>query len=202
MNNLPIVSIIFRPLVVRKVAFERAESAAVFVNAVTGLLFVAAISLPWLSLFTGSLVALLTILFGPLVGFIFSSLYSRVEWTVGKRLGGNASQDQLYRILAWSFLPLGFAVLLYVLILIPLESSSVVTQLVAAIPSLVIVFCVIRNYSVNIVATQQFTRIRGSIDIVVTFVVFLILVAGCGGFLFLLSEYGMRGGMMSFLAQQ
>jgi len=97
---------ISRPSVVREVAFARAESVAVVVNAVAGLLFVAAISLPWLSLFTGLLVACLTILFGPFAGFTLSSLYSRVEWTVGRRLGGRASHDELYRLFAWSFLPL------------------------------------------------------------------------------------------------
>lgn len=201
MNNIPIVSIIFSPLAVREVAFERTESAAVVVNAMTGLLIVAAISLLWLPLFTGSLVALLTILFGPLAGFTVSSLYSRVEWTVGKRLGGKASHDELYRLFSWSFLPMGYAALLYTLILITLEKHSTVIELVASIPSLVIFFCSIRNYSANVVAIQQFSRIRAGISIAVTLVLFLVLIAGSGGFLYLFSEYGMQDCQKSFLAQ-
>lgn len=201
MNKTPIVSMIFSPLAVREVAFERAESAAVVVNAMTGLFIVAAISLPWLSLFTGSLVALLTFLFGPLAGFTVSSLYSRVEWTVGKRLGGKASHDELYRLFAWSFLPMGSAALLYALILITLEKPSTVTELVAAIPSLVIFCCAIRNYYANVTAIQQFSRIRAGIGIVVTLVLFLVLIAGSGGFLYLFSEYGMQDCHKSLLAQ-
>lgn len=194
------VAIIFTPSVVREVAFKRTESAAVLVNAVAGLLFVAAISLPWLPLFTGSLVTLLMILFGPFAGFTLSSLYSRIEWTVGKRFGGKACHDDLYRLFAWSFLQTGFAALLFALALITLEKPSIVTELVALIPSLVIFFCAVRNYCSNVIATQQFTRTRGGINIFVTFVLFLILVAACGAFLYLLSEHGMQDFKKSFLA--
>jgi hypothetical protein len=155
-----------------------------------GLLIVAAISLQWLSLFTGPLVALLTILFGPLAGFTVSSLYSRVEWTVGKRLGGKSTHDELYRLFAWSFLLIGFAALLYSLFLITLEKSSAVSELVAAIPSLVIFCCAIRNYYANVSAIQHFSRVRACICIVLTLVLFLILIAGSGEFLGLFSEYG------------
>jgi hypothetical protein len=189
---------ISRPRVFREVALGQPEYAAVVVNAVTGLLLVAAISLPWLSLFTGSLVALLTLLFGPLVGFTVSSLYSRVDWTVGRRLGGKASPDELYRLFTWSFLPMGFAVLLYSLILISIDKSSAATKLVTLIPSLVFFFCAIRNYCSNIIATQQFTRIRGGINIAVTFVLFLVLIAGCGAFFYLFSEYGMQNCLKPF----
>jgi len=198
MKTLPI-SIICRPQVVRETALNQAESAVVAVNAVAGLFVVAAISLPWLSLFTGSLVALLTILFGPLAGFTVSSLYSRVEWTVGKRLGGKASHDELYRIFAWPFLLTGSAALLCALILISIENPSAKAGL--SIPSLILFFCAIRNYCSNIIAIQQFTLTRGGINIVVTLALFLVLIAGCGGFLSLLSEYGMQDGLKSLLAQ-
>lgn len=201
MNNIPIVSMFFSPLTVRKVAFERPESAAVVVNAMAGLFIVGAISLQWLSLFTGALVAVLTILFGPLAGFTVSSLYSRVEWTVGKRLGGKASHDELYRLFAWSFLLMGSAELLYSLFLITLEKPSTVTGLVAGIPSLIIFCCAIRSYWVNIIVSQQFTRTRGLACIVISLVLFLVLIAGGGAVLSLLCEFGMQDGLMSFFAQ-
>lgn len=201
MKKIPFVTMIFSPLTVREVAFERPESAAVVVNAITGLLIVGAISLQWLPLFTGSLVALLTILFGPLAGFTVSSLYSRLEWTVGKRLGGKAPHDQLYRLFSWSFLLIGSAALLYSLILITLEKPATATELVATTPSLVIFCCAIRNYYANVIAIQQFSRLRAGIGIVVTLGLFLILIIGSGGYLYLFSEYGTQDCQKSFLAQ-
>lgn len=195
MNRLPFVSMMFRPLAVREVALGREKSAAVFANAVSGLFFVTAIFLSWLPLFTGQLVASLAILFGPLAGFITSSLYSRVEWEVSHWLGGKASRDELYRLFAWSFLSMGFAALLYALILIVLEEPSTVIQLLVAIPSLVIFFCSIRSYCANIIAVQQFSRIRGGINLFVSFVLFLLLVAGGGGILYLYLQYGLQDGM-------
>ncbi|MCM2359153.1 MAG: hypothetical protein NDI77_13470 [Geobacteraceae bacterium] len=202
MKNVPFASLIFRPRVVREVAAERAEIAAVFVNAVNGLFAVAAIFLPMLSLFTTSLVALLTILFGPLAGFTVSSLYSRVEWTVGRRLGGTASLDELYRLFAWSFLPAGCAALLYSLILLTLNEPSPATEFLAAIPSLFLLCCAFRNYCANVIVTHQFTRARGSASIVLTLALFLVLIAGGVGFLSLLFRYGTGESLKSIFTLQ
>lgn len=199
MNKFPIISILFSPLAVRNVAFERAESTAVIVNAMAGLSIVAALSLQWLSLFTGSLVTALTILFGPLFGFTFSSLYSRVEWTVGKRLGGKSTHDELYRLFAWLFLTIGFAALLYSLIIILIEKSSPATKLVVVTPSMVIFCFAIRNYCANVMAIQQFSRIRACISVVLTLVLFLSMITGCGSYLYLFSEYGRHNCQESLL---
>jgi hypothetical protein len=188
------------PKVVREAALGLSDHAAVVINALAGLLVVAAISLPWLSLFTGTLVGAMTMLFGPLAGFTVSSLYSRVEWTVGKRLGGNASHDELYRLFAWSFLPMGSAALLYALILLTLKKPSVATELVVSIPSLAILLCAVRNYGAGVIISQQFTRTRGAISIVVTLVLFLILIAGGGACLSLLFEFGLDDSLWSLLA--
>jgi hypothetical protein len=179
-------SLLFRPRFVREIASDRQDIAAVIINAVIGMCFVAAIALPLLSLFTALLVALLILIFGPLVGFILSSLYSRVEWTVGRRLGGKASLGELYRLFAWSFLPVGFVALLYGLFMLCIQNPSTATEIVVSIPFLVIFCCAVRMYCSNIIATQEFTRARGTISIILSFVLFLVLVAGGAGFLSLL----------------
>jgi hypothetical protein len=201
MKKIPFVSLIFRPRVAREVAAERTEIVAVVVNAVNGLLVVSALTLPMLSLFTTLLVVLLTILFGPFVGFIVSSLYSRIEWTVGRRLGGRASLEEIYRLFAWSLLPAGYAALLYGLIQLTLKEPSTATEIVASIPSVVIFCCAIRNYCSNIIAVQQFTRVRGIVSVVLTFFLFLILVVGGLGFLSLLFSYGAGETMKSIFTQ-
>ncbi len=101
---------------VHEVAWARAAITAVILNAVSGMFLVAIPAVFLAPSATGTLLAVLFILFGPLIGFICSSVYSRLECFVGRRLGGKASLDDLYRIFAWFFLPLSFALLLYVLL--------------------------------------------------------------------------------------
>lgn len=103
------LTMLYQPAAVREQAAERSVMTAVGINAVYGMLAVAAITPPMLSMFTAGLVVTATLLFGPLLCFIVSSLYPRVEMTVGRRLGGTATLDELYRLFAWSFLPAGLA---------------------------------------------------------------------------------------------
>jgi hypothetical protein len=163
---------------------------AVAVNAVNGIFVVTAVSMTMLSLFTGLLVALLGILFGPLVSFIVSSIYSRIEWTTGRRLGGNATLDDLYRVFAWSFLPFGLACLLYGFILFVLIKPESATLYVELIPPVVVLLWSIWNYCSNIIAVQQFTRIKGTASLVLTSFLFLVVIAGGAGVFLLLTNYG------------
>ena len=201
MRTVPSVALIFRPGAVREIAVEQTEIAAVAVNAMTGVLIAAAIFIPMLSLFTPALVAALTILFGPLAGFVVSSLYSRVECTVGRRLGGKASLDELYRIFAWSFLPVAVATLICGLILATLKNPSTVLECAVALPALLIFCCAIRNYTSNIIAFQQFTRTRGVVGIVLAFILFFILVAGGSVFLSFLLNCG-TGEIIKYIFSQ
>jgi hypothetical protein len=187
----PIATLIFRPSGVHEVAAKRADTSAFVVNAVNGIFVVAAVALPLLPLFTISAITLLTILFGPLVGFVVSSLYSRVEHTIGKRLGGKASHDQLYNIFAWSFFAMGFAALLYGLIIFTFNKPSTSPEFIASIPSLIIICFTIKKYCSNIIALQQFTRTRVIVSVFLSFMVFLFFIAISIGFLWLLFRYGM-----------
>lgn len=174
----------------RKFAVEQSEIAAVVVNAVSGMIVVLALVLPMSSLFTIPLIAVLSILFGPLVGFIVSSIYSRVEWAAGKKMGGKGSSDDLYRIFAWSFLLLGLAGLLYSAILSLFEKPTYMTSLVASIPSLVIAFLALRNYCTNIISTQEFTRKRGAASMLLTFTLFIMVIVGGIALLSIIVKYG------------
>lgn len=190
MKGIPGISLLFRPRVVREVAAERTELAAVFVNGVNGVAAVTALTMTVQSFFTVSLIALIGLLFGPLAGLVVSSLYSRIEWTVGARLGGKASRDEIYRIFAWSFVPVGFALLLYVLILLPFNKTTTLTSLVASIPSLIIVGFAVRSYCSNIIAAQKFTWARGITNTILTFILFLLVCTGGIVSLSLLYQYG------------
>jgi len=196
------ISLLYRPATGRELAVERSEISAVIINALNGILVVAAISFQMLSMYTASLVILMTILFGPLIGFIISSLYTRVEMTVGRRLGGKATLDELYRLFAWSFLPAGLAVLLLGMIMLAFEKPSTTTEFLAAIPSLVIICAAIRNYCSNIIAAQRFTVLRGMVSLVVTPLLFLTLIVAGAGLITILFRCGAGESLMSILSQQ
>lgn len=203
MKGIPLVYLIFGPRSVHEIAWARTWIAAVIVNAVSGMVLVAVPAMFLLPISTLTLAALLIILFGPLLGFFYSSLYSRLEWFVGTKLGGNASLDDLYRIFAWSFLPLSLALLLYPLLCLFADALKVppetVTMIAASIPSLVIGYCSLRNYCSNVIAVQQFTRIRGAVSIVLTFTLFLTVTFAAGVSLWLLSEYAMSEDLKAML---
>jgi hypothetical protein len=181
---------ILSPRMMRQFAMERSQMTAVAVNAVNGIFIVTAVSMTMLGLFTGLLVALLGILFGPLVSFTVSSIYSRIEWAVGRRLGGSATLDDPYRIFAWSLLPFGVACLLYGCILFVFIKPESTTVYVELIPPVVVLLWSMWSYCSNIIAAQQFTRIKGIVSLILTFFLFLVVIAGGVGFFLLLTNYG------------
>jgi hypothetical protein len=205
MKSISLVYLIFGPGSVHEIAWARTGIAAVIVNAVSGMVLVAVPTMFLLSVSTLTLAALLVILFGPLIGFFCSSLYSRLEWFVGTRLGGKASRDDLYRIYAWAFLPLSLALLFYLLLCLFGHALKVlpetVTMIAASIPSLIIGYCSLRNYCLNVITAQQFTRIRVAVSIFLTFALFLTVTSAVVGILWLFSEYGMSEGLKSMLGR-
>jgi hypothetical protein len=175
MPNIP--CLLFRPSVVRQTALEHSEMVALLINMANGIIVLLAAGVPLVGMFTFSVVVLSSILFGPSIGIIVSSIYSRTEWMVGRKLGGKAPRQDIYRIYAWSFLPFGFSVLLYSMLLLPFKNPSTAIYLSAMVPSLIIIGFAIRNYSANITIKQQFTRARGLANLALTFVLFLLIVA-------------------------
>jgi hypothetical protein len=146
-----------------------------------------------LSFLTPRLAALLVILFGPLIGFVLSSLYPRIEWFVGAMLGGKAPIGDLHLVFTRSFLPLSIALLLCAL-LCPFADTltatpKTLTMIAASIPSLIICYRSLRFYCSNVVALRRFTKIRGAVGVLLTFALFLVVIAAAGGFLWLLSQH-------------
>lgn len=198
-KKIPFVSLSYSPNAVREMAGKKAKFAAVVINAVNGMFAAAAVCLPMLSFCTVPLVALLIMIFGPFAGFVASSLYSRVEWTVGRRLGGKSSRDGLYNLFAWSFFPPGIGLMLYGLIMSRMEKPSTTTELVAAVPFLVLFCFAVRNYCSNIIACHQFTRTRGIVSVVMSFVLFVVLIVAGMGFLAILFKYAEGQSLNSIL---
>lgn len=183
MNKGTYFSLLYLPATGREPAAERSEIFAVVINAIYGIFVVAAVSPQLLSMFTVGFVVTVALVFGPLIGFIFSSLYTRVVMTVSRRLGGKATLDELYRLFAWSFIPTGMSMLLYTLLVSMPNRNSTALDMILSIPVFVLFCCGIRNYCSNTIAAQRFTRIRGFVSISLSFILFLVLLAGGIGFI-------------------
>lgn len=201
MKGISLVSLVYRPLSVREVALERTDFAAVMVNGVNGILAVASIAIAIAAPLTASVVAILAILFGPLVGLTVSSVYTRIETAVGGRLGGKASFDDLYRLFGWSFLPLGLAALISSLILGQSDRLESVTTALAGIICLVFACCSLRNYCTNVLIAHQFSRARGAVSLALTFVLFIGLITVGLGLLRLLFTYGANEDLIVLIRQ-
>jgi len=169
--------------------------APIIMNAGSGIVLMSALAVSLKSVCTTALAVLLVLLFGPFVGFLVSSLYSRLEWFVGNRLGGKSSLDALYGVFPWLFLPVSFALLVFVLILLFMDIGNqppeTVMLIAAAIPSLVIVCFALRNYWLTIVAIRQFTQKKGAVSVVLTFVLFVALISLAVFILLLFARYSM-----------
>lgn len=188
-----------------EIALARTEFATVTINAVSGMVLLAApATLMFLiSASTFSLSACLIILFGPLVGFLCSSIYSRLEWFIGMRLGGKAPLDDLYRVFAWSFLPLTLWLLCYLLLcffVAKLEPTyETETMIAISIPFVIMSYFSLRNYGTSVIVVQQFTRARGVVSIAITLVLALTMTFAATVLLWLFAAYGMSQGMKTML---
>ena len=99
---------------------ENSELSALICNAVSGMLIVAASKIYFLSLMSPLLYMAEIILFGPLVGFIISSLFARSEWLIFRR--HRPDYSLFYRLSAWSSLPVAFSILAATTISLLLET--------------------------------------------------------------------------------
>jgi hypothetical protein len=195
------VTMLFQPAAVREQAAGRVALTAVGINAVYGMLVFSALAPSMLSMFTAAFVVTVTLLFGPLLGFIVSSLYARVEMTVGRRLGGRATLDELYRLFAWSFLPAGLAFLLIALLFSLVDRTSTVVQWILSLPLLVLFGCGVRNYCSNVIAAQRFTLGRGLTCMVITFILFTVLITAGVGIVAILLRLGAGESLSAIFSQ-
>lgn len=196
MKVIPLVSSVYRPRLAREIALGQSLTPAIFVNGINGALAVTSIAISVPTPLTDSLVAIMAILFGPLVGFTVSSIYTRIETAVGIRLGGKASHDDLYRLFAWSFLPLTLAALVSSLILTQYSRLGSLTTPLAATLCLLFAACSIRNYGANVLNAHELSRTRGVVSLVLTFLLFIGLAAVSIGFLLFVFSYGVDTDML------
>jgi hypothetical protein len=197
MSDYRLYAVLTDPRSLKAFADTRTEIEAIGVNAVTGMCLVWSAFLA-MSLFTNALVILAGVLFGPLFGFLVSSIYPRIELVVGRRMGGEASLDELYRLFAWSFFFVGLAALLYSLLTKFLEKPGLVSEILLAVPSVVLVVLAARGYWSNLISSQRVTRVRGSVGPAITLALFVILIVGCGAVISLVYSYGASVGIKAF----
>jgi hypothetical protein len=195
------VTMLFQPAAVREQAAGRTAITAVGINAVYGIVFFSALAPLMLSMFTFGFVITVTLLFGPLVGFIVSSLYPRMEMIVSRRLGGRATLDELYRLFAWSFLPAGLGFLIFALLFLGVERTSTVVQWILSFPLLVLFGCGIRNYCINVIAAQRFTLARGLTGMMITFILFIVLITAGVGFVAFILRIGAGESLSAIYSQ-
>lgn len=195
------VNMLYQTTAVRERAAELSAMTAIGINAVYGMLVFTALAPSMLSMFTAGFVVTVTLLFGPLLGYIVSSLYPWVEMTVGRKLGGIANLDELYRLFAWSFLPAGLALLLVALLFSLLDRTSTVVQWILSLPLFVLFCCGIRNYCSNVIDAQRFTLARGLTAMAITFILFVVLITAGIGLVALLFRYGAGESLSAIFSQ-
>lgn len=155
---------------------NKSEITAATVNAINGAFIITLFLLPLRSCVSAPLMVLLAVLFGPCAGLVISSIYPRIEFWVGQRLGSKASLDDLYRIFAWSYLPVGFvSVISWLSIMFLPTKLGKINLVMVAIPSLLILCFCIRNYCSNVITTHQFTARRGTVSLLITLILFFII---------------------------
>jgi hypothetical protein len=141
---------------------------------------------------TPSLIAASAILFGPLFGLAVSSVHTRIQTAVARRLGGVASFGDIYKLLAWSVLPLGLGALISSLLLRQFHWLGWPAAAAAGITLLLFLFCSMRTYWVNVLAAQELSRARCAASLAITFTLFTGLIAVCMAFILLVFGYGVN----------
>jgi hypothetical protein len=205
MKSIRFVYQMLAPSSALEIALSRTQFAAVTINAVSGMVLLAAPAMLMflISASTISLSACLIILFGPLFGFLCSSIYSRLEWFIGMKLGGKASLDDLYRVFAWSFLPLTLWLMGCLLLCFSVAKLDLTyeteTMIAISIPFLIMSYFSLRNYGANVIVVQQFTRARGAVGILITLVLALTMTFVTIVLLWLFAAYGTSQNMKMML---
>jgi hypothetical protein len=182
---------LFWPQTILDAADNRSELSALVVNALSGMFLVASFFLPWLSLIKISLLIVLSLLFGPLVGFVFSSTYARSEWLVGRKLGGAADYSRIYCLFAWSFLSVGLAVFLSASITMILDKLDRGPAALALAPLLIVLGFVARSYSLNLAQIQQLPLKRTVASMLMSFLLFVFMLTAGLFILAMLINMGM-----------
>lgn len=167
MIKLPPLTIMYRPAVTRDFLDRQPEMSTMIANAVSGIFIVLTASLAP-QIFTALLIICMSVLFGPLVGFIMSAAYSSTAWFVGRKMGGKAERKAVYRFVAWSFLIISSSFLLYSITSALCKNADQMITILLSIPSLMLFIIGLLSYFTNMKYLQQFTHIKNALYTVYT----------------------------------
>lgn len=176
----------FNPRASRELALNQSVLSAMTVNAINGTLLMTTFLLQLRTFVPISLMLLLAVLFGPFAGLAIPIIYTRIELWVGKKLGGKASFDDLYRIFAWAFFPAGLALALSKFIILLFINNGTLKQgdsiSFPPLPEIMTFLCflgilcfAIRNYCTNVISVHQISKHKGALSILITLVLFVIM---------------------------
>jgi len=164
------------PRASRELALNQTMLTAIAVNAISGALMATIYLLPLLNILSLQLMLLLAVLFGPFTSLIISSVYPGIELWTGQKMGGKASFVDLYRIFAWSFLPVGLAsITTWLMVSLAFAKSENTPHLIIYAPLLIIFCFASRIYCSNVIASQRLSKTKGAVSMLITFVIFVFI---------------------------
>jgi hypothetical protein len=164
------------PRALREFALNHSVFFALTVNTLTGILTLPIATLPLLNTLSIPLLLLLAVLFGPFPSLLVSSVYPLIEYWVGRKLGSKTSFDDLFRIFAWSFFPVGLVSMLSWLVIIFMQNTlGDISRLVTMTPLLFALFFSVLFYCFNVFSSHQLSKTKGVVSMLTTFILFIFI---------------------------
>jgi hypothetical protein len=181
------------PHALREFALDRSAFSTLAVNLLSGILILPIATLPLLDTVSIPLLLLIAVLFGPFIGVSVSFLYPRLEYWAGRRLGGNASFDKLYRIFAWSFMPVGpMSIASWLAIVFWQNRLGNLFLPVALAPLLIVLGFSVFSYCFNVIILHRLTKIKGAVSMFIALIFFIFIPAAIIVLLVLIVEAVIR----------
>jgi hypothetical protein len=164
------------PRALREFALNQSIYFALAVNMLTGILTLPIVTLPLLDTLSIPLLLLLAVLFGPFPSLLVSTVYPLIEYWVGRKLGSKTSFDDLFRIFAWSFFPVGLVSMLSWLAIIFMQDTlGDFSRLATLTPLLLALFFSVLFYCFNVFSSHQLSKTKSVVSMLTTFILFIFI---------------------------
>jgi len=164
------------PRALREFALNQSIYFALAVNVLTGILTLPIVTLPLLNTVSIPLLLLLAVLFGPFPSLLVSTVYPLIEYWVGRKLGSKTSFDDLFRIFAWSFFPVGLVSMLsWLAIIFMQDKPGDISRLATLTPLLFALFFSVLFYCFNVFSIHQLSKTKGVVSMLTTFILFIFI---------------------------
>jgi hypothetical protein len=164
------------PRALREFALNQSAFFALAVNVLTGILTMPIATLPLLDTVSIPLLLLLAVLFGPFPSLLISTVYPLIEYWVGRKLGSKTSFEDLFRIFAWSFFPVGLVSMLSWLAIIFMQDTlGDIPRLATLTPLLFALFFSVLFYCFNVFSIHQISKTKGVVSMLTTFILFIFI---------------------------